>query len=74
MDFPEALTLLKDKSVRRIRRTGWNGKNQSVCLQESDSNSKMNAPYLYIETTDGTLIPWVASQADMLAEDWVAIK
>lgn len=28
------------------------------------------APYLIMRTAGGEFIPWVASQADVLAEDW----
>lgn len=27
-------------------------------------------PYLMLSTVDGELVPWVASQSDLLAEDW----
>ena len=28
-------------------------------------------PQFYIRTTDGKLVPWVASQTDILSDDWV---
>lgn len=31
-------------------------------------------PYLQFRTAQGELIPWVASQADLLATDWVAMS
>lgn len=27
-------------------------------------------PYLMLRTVDGSFVPWVASQTDILAEDW----
>lgn len=27
-------------------------------------------PYLMVKTVDGDYVPWVASQTDLLAEDW----
>jgi Protein of unknown function (DUF2829) len=30
------------------------------------------APHIDIHTVQGALVPWLASQADMLAEDWKA--
>lgn len=27
-------------------------------------------PYLMMRTADGSFVPWVASQTDLLAEDW----
>ncbi len=32
--------------------------------------SKMTLPYIYMSTVGGDLVPWLVSQADMLAEDW----
>lgn len=29
-------------------------------------------PYLMMRTVDGEFVPWVASQTDLLAEDWTA--
>ena len=59
-------------------RIGWNGKNMWLRLQTPDANSKMTHPYIYIEYPDGhpaypngCRVPWLASQTDILAEDWV---
>jgi len=41
-----------------------------VELQVPDENSKMRRPYLFMSPIDGDLVPWVASQTDLLAEDW----
>lgn len=30
-------------------------------------------PYLMMRTADGEFVPWVASQTDLLAEDWFII-
>jgi hypothetical protein len=68
MDFAVALRALK--AGRRVSRAGWNGPNQWVALQTPDEHSKMSLPYLYISTVDGRLVPWLASQTDLLAEDW----
>lgn len=32
------------------------------------------APYLEMKTVDGTLVPWLASQTDILAGDWSPIE
>jgi hypothetical protein len=68
MNFGEALALLK--RGRSVAREGWNGRGMSVTLQRPDSASKMTLPYLYMRTVQGALVPWLASQTDMLAEDW----
>jgi hypothetical protein len=34
----------------------------------------MTLPYIYMRTADGQNVPWLASQTDMLSEDWVIVK
>lgn len=68
MDFSEALTLAKTGA--RISRVGWNGAGMWVALQTPDEHSMMRRPYLYMSPIDGELVPWVASQSDLLADDW----
>jgi Protein of unknown function (DUF2829) len=55
----------------RVARSGWNGKNMYLELQIPDSNSKMTLPYVYMRTAQGELVPWLCSQSDLLATDWV---
>lgn len=71
-DFGTALSLLK--TGRRLQRSGWNGPGQYIELQRPDENSKMNLPYVYILTASGQLVPWIASQTDLLAEDWRTVE
>jgi hypothetical protein len=33
----------------------------------------MTLPYIYMRTSHGDLVPWVASQTDILARDWVEV-
>ena len=68
-DFGWALGVLRRGEP--VSRTGWNGKGQKLTLQNPDSNSKMTLPYIYITTVQGDLVPWVASQTDILSTDWV---
>ena len=76
-DFGEALKRLKEG--KRVYRLGWNGVGMWLELQKPDTHSKMTHPYIYIEYPanpnhhtypNGSRTPWLASQADMLAEDW----
>lgn len=30
-------------------------------------------PYLMMKTADGTFVPWLASQTDLLADDWETV-
>jgi len=77
MDFGGAIDELKGGN--KVTRAGWNGKGIFIKLQVPDENSKMTSPYIYIDTTGlqtdnehapKSLVPWLASQTDMLAEDW----
>lgn len=68
MDFGLALRVLKGGRI--VARDGWNGEGMSLELQRPDEHSKMTRPYIFIRTADGQLVPWVASQTDLLADDW----
>ena len=77
MNFGQALEELK--KGKAVFRKGWNGKGIFLLLQIPDENSKMTHPYIYIDTlslqTDNPAapkcrVPWLASQTDMLADDW----
>ena len=80
MDFGQAI---KDvKAGKRIQREGWNGKNQYVelatCISYKNTKGEIvNANHdaignnaLAFVGTSGVQLGWLASQADMLAEDW----
>jgi len=70
--FGNALTLLE--RGKKLTRAGWNGKGMYIELQKPDKNSKMTRPYIYMKTAQNDLIPWVASQTDLLAKDWVEVE
>lgn len=72
IDFGFALDALK--SGARVSRSGWNGKGQWLKLQVPDEHSKMTLPYIYINTVQNDLVPWLASQTDLLAEDWGVVE
>ena len=81
MDFGSAIKLLKEG--KRVQRNGWNGKGIYIEMQKPDEHSKMTLPYIYI-VTNGLVtnnpdapkgvVPWLASQTDMLAEDWKIVE
>ena len=58
----------------RVCRIGWNGKGQWLKLQVPDEHSKMTRPYVFIHTTQGDLVPWQASQGDLLMLDWMVVE
>lgn len=78
-DFGSAIQALK--AGKKVRRRGWNGKGIFLELQRPDEHSKMTHPYIYIyiDTTGlqtdnpdapKNRVPWLASQTDMLSDDW----
>lgn len=86
MDFGKALTGLK--SGLRYTRSGWNGKHMFIFLVQGSTFVVNREPLLSllgegaevsysahidILTAQGYVTPWLASQADMLAEDWVEV-
>lgn len=79
-NFGEAIKYLKRGF--KVARKGWNGKGIYLEMQKPDENSKMTLPYIYIVTntlvSDNPhaprgIVPWLASQTDMLCEDWVFV-
>ena len=73
MTFSDALSGLNCSNVK-VARTGWNGKGMWIQIQLPDAKSKMSLPYIYMSTADGKLVPWLASQTDILAEDWEVVS
>lgn len=84
-DFSKALLHLK--SGEKIARDGWNGKDMWLCLVDGDSwglGDKVPydyeqighglLPFIGMKTAQNQFIPWLASQADLLAEDWEIVK
>ena len=77
MNFGQALESLKQGN--KVARSGWNGVGLWLELQQPDSFSKMTLPYIFInypenaKTTPGARVPWLASQTDMLADDWTLV-
>jgi len=84
MNFGEAIEAAKNGA--RIQREGWNGKKQYVelatCISYKDEDGKIvncthdaigNKALAFVGTS-GVQMGWLASQADMLAEDWRIAK
>ena len=70
--FSKALELLKEG--RKVARNGWNGKGLWIEMQRPDAYSKMTLPYLYLNYPQGNRVPWLASQTDLICEDWYEVK
>lgn len=83
MNFGQALEAIKLGS--KVTREGWNGKGMWLELQCPDEYSKMTLPYIFMNYPStpasdtapanhiGARVPWLASQTDVLAEDWVIV-
>ncbi len=76
-DFGEALKHLKNGGKAARHRWAENG--MWIRLVEPEGTSDfdygmVNSPYLELKTMAETLIPWVASQEDLLAEDWMLLE
>ena len=72
MKFGTAVEKLKKGNM--VARTGWNGKGMWLGLQVPDAHSKMSLPYIFMRTADAKLVPWLASQTDILSDDWVVTR
>ena len=67
--FDTAIRLLKEG--HRVARAGWNGKGMWIAL--SPGNPAL--PCITMKTATGEiLMGWLASQTDMLAEDWEVVS
>ena len=77
------------KSGGKVAREGWNGKGMFLFLVPG-STFKVNRPpllgiyeegteiqyhaHIDMKTAQGYVVPWLASQSDLLAEDWVSVE
>lgn len=83
VDFGTALMLMK--TGEKMCREGWNGEDMFVyyvpegryvpCTEAGKSLCGEDGrvfyfPYIAMKTVSGGVVPWLASQTDMLAEDW----
>jgi hypothetical protein len=84
MNFGLAIEAMK--KGKKCRRAGWNGKNQHIELASAISYTSpegtiVNANHEAIGNkaiafcgTSGVQMGWLASQADMLADDWEIVE
>ncbi len=61
--------LFELKAGYKVARSSW-GKEYWIKLQVPDRNSRMTLPYIYQETAEGTRVPWIPTQEDLLTVDW----
>jgi len=80
MNFSQALESCK--SGQRIARSGWNGKGMYLLFVPEGwslpsgmvSNFERHLPWIGMRTAQGDFVPWLASQTDILADDWEVAK
>ena len=87
MNFGGALEALKEG--KRVARGGWNGPNMFLFLVQG-SNFKVNRepllsimgegaevtyrPHIDMKDAEGKVVPWLASQTDIMADDWFVVE
>jgi len=88
-NFNFSRALEEIKSGKKVARSGWNGKSMFVFLVNG-STFKVNrapllgiypegteinyCPHIDMRTADGSIVPWLASQTDLLANDWGIVQ
>lgn len=87
--MPFGLAVEALKKGRRVARMGWNGKGMWLelvsangysvgcsipCVTETNEFGMIRRlPWIGMKTADNGFVPWLASQTDMLADDWMIL-
>ncbi len=86
-DFGYALHELR--LGNRVARSGWNGKGMFIFLVPGSvfkvnrppllgiypEGTEINyCPHIDMKTADDKVVPWLASQTDIMAEDWEIVE
>ena len=80
MDIGYAVQAMREGA--RVRRVGWNGKGMWVFLlpelpagKSGEKDTSRPWPeFVAMKTAQGTVVPWVCSQSDLLADDWEIVS
>lgn len=86
LNFGNALAFLKEG--KKVARKGWNGKGMFLyyvsegrypvkmeaakSIADADGMVKYGA-YIAMKTAQGNVVPWLASQTDLLSDDWIIV-
>ena len=78
MNFGDALEHIQKGF--EVCRSGWNGKSMFLRLVndwngvvgELPTDAKL-LPWIGMKTADNSFVPWLASQSDLLANDWILL-
>ena len=86
-DFGQALNWLKEG--KKVAREGWNGKGMFLYYVPANKYPATTevgksiadvfgnveyCAYIAMKTTQGNVVPWLASQSDVLAQDWIKLN
>lgn len=83
MTFGDAVEAMR-KSGKRVARRGWNGRGMFLFFVANweiktvtpsaagidYDGFKERLPFICMKTADNKIVPWLASQTDILALDW----
>jgi hypothetical protein len=85
MNFGQAIEALKEG--KKVGRSGWNGKGmylyyvpalnyaaQTDVARKEFGDTVPYQAYIAMKTVQNTVVPWLASQTDILADDWVVLE
>ena len=87
--LPFGLAVEAMKKGKKVARVGWNGKGMFVFLVQGStfkvSRAPLNqfyeegaevnyCPHIDMKTADNKIVPWLASQTDVLADDWYIVE
>ena len=74
------------KDGKKVCRSGWNGKGMFLYIVPANTYNTVTeiakeefgdtveyGAYIAMKTVQGNVVPWLASQTDMLANDWEMI-
>lgn len=71
LTFGQALEHIKNGV--KMQRIGWNGKNMYIAYVPATGvmyEEHEMLPWIGMKTADNKFVPWLASQTDILANDW----
>ncbi len=85
--LPFGLAVEALKKGKKVARAGWNGKGMflyhvpagvyttvtDIARAEFGETVQYGA-YLAMKTAQGNVVPWLASQTDVLADDWTIVE
>lgn len=89
MNIGEVIQMMRQHPGSKFAREGWNGKDMFIFLVPGSTFTVNRPPLLGIypegtvikyqphvdmKTAGGTVVPWLCSQSDLLAEDWEVMQ